>query len=149
MCSCQKLSNLITLGKYMESSKAKIFALGEWYSCRGLAVVANSGVWFWGFNMCNNSYFLLLSPWKKNCIELNVPKWSFLWLLMVSNGCEQSLSKCRSKWKCSCQMFGKLLSIESKTLGYLHHRVSDVNYAAITVLPEIMMNKKISFWAVL
>ena len=23
--------------------KAKTFALGEWYSCRGLAIVANSG----------------------------------------------------------------------------------------------------------
>ena len=29
--------------------KAKIFALGEWYSCRGLAVVANSGVLTLGF----------------------------------------------------------------------------------------------------
>ena len=24
--------------------KAKVFALGEWYSCRGLALVANSGI---------------------------------------------------------------------------------------------------------
>ena len=24
--------------------KAKVFALGEWYSCRGLAVVANSSI---------------------------------------------------------------------------------------------------------
>ena len=24
--------------------KAKIFTLGEWYSCRGLAFVANSGI---------------------------------------------------------------------------------------------------------
>ena len=31
--------------------KAKIFALGEWYSCRGLAVVANSGVLTLGFNL--------------------------------------------------------------------------------------------------
>ena len=29
--------------------KAKIFALGEWYSCTGLAVVANSGVSTLGF----------------------------------------------------------------------------------------------------
>ena len=27
------------------SLKAKIFTLGEWYSCRGLAVVADSRVW--------------------------------------------------------------------------------------------------------
>ena len=29
--------------------KAKIFALGGWYSCRGLAVVANSGISTLGF----------------------------------------------------------------------------------------------------
>ena len=29
--------------------KAKIFAPGEWYSCRGLAVEANSGVLTLGF----------------------------------------------------------------------------------------------------
>ena len=30
--------------------KAKMSALGEWYRCRGLAVVANSGVSTVGFN---------------------------------------------------------------------------------------------------
>ena len=30
--------------------KAKIFAQGKWYSCRGLAVVGNSGVSTLGFN---------------------------------------------------------------------------------------------------
>ena len=30
--------------------KSKIFALGEWYSCRGLALVANRGVSTLGFN---------------------------------------------------------------------------------------------------
>ena len=29
--------------------KAKTFTLGEWYSCRGLAVVVNSGVSTLGF----------------------------------------------------------------------------------------------------
>ena len=31
--------------------KAKIFALGEWYSCSGLALVPNSGVYILGFNI--------------------------------------------------------------------------------------------------
>ena len=34
--------------------KAKIFTLGEWYSCRGLSVVANSGVWTLGFRSYSN-----------------------------------------------------------------------------------------------
>ena len=29
--------------------KAKIFALGEWYSCRGLALLRNSGISTLGF----------------------------------------------------------------------------------------------------
>ena len=31
--------------------KAKMFALGEWYSCRGLAVVVNSGVSTLGYKL--------------------------------------------------------------------------------------------------
>ena len=31
----------------------KIFALGEWYSCKGLTVVANSRVLTLGFNCLN------------------------------------------------------------------------------------------------
>ena len=31
--------------------KAKIFTLGEWYSCRGLAVVTSSGVLTLGFKI--------------------------------------------------------------------------------------------------
>ena len=33
--------------------KARFFALGECYSCRGLALVANSGVSTLGFKMCS------------------------------------------------------------------------------------------------
>ena len=50
MCN-RMLQNLATLEKYsrfMVVLKDQDFALGEWYSCRGLAVVANSGVSLWG-----------------------------------------------------------------------------------------------------
>ena len=30
--------------------KAKIFSLGEWYSCRGTAVAPNTGLRVWGLN---------------------------------------------------------------------------------------------------
>ena len=39
--------------KYMCFTCANIFALGEWYSCRGLALVANSGVSTLGFKHFN------------------------------------------------------------------------------------------------
>ena len=35
----------------MSILKAKIFTLWEWYSCRGLALVANNGVSTLGFNV--------------------------------------------------------------------------------------------------
>ena len=41
--------------------KAKIFALGEWYSYRGLALTANSGVSTLGFNMVGASLVLNLN----------------------------------------------------------------------------------------
>ena len=35
---------------HSESFKAKIFTLGEWYRCRGLILVANSGYQLWGLS---------------------------------------------------------------------------------------------------
>ena len=38
--------------------KAKLLALGEWYSCRGLVLVANSGVSSLGFKLPNDLVFV-------------------------------------------------------------------------------------------
>ena len=44
---CMKLSVHIIITYY---ERVVIFGLGEWYSCRGLAVVANSGVSTLGYS---------------------------------------------------------------------------------------------------
>ena len=44
--------------KKRDNLEAMIFALGEWYSCRGLALVANSGISTMGFKrVCNGDSF--------------------------------------------------------------------------------------------
>ena len=53
--------------------KAKIFTLGEWYSCRRLAVVENSGVLPLGFK------FIMLCTWnlisaRGIVYTVNIPK---------------------------------------------------------------------------
>ena len=40
----RSLQGLFSLNNHNSSLKIKNFAVGEWYSCRGLALVANSGI---------------------------------------------------------------------------------------------------------
>ena len=46
----QSALHLVLFSFRTRGLETKIFTLGEWHTCRGLAVVAYSGVWTLGFN---------------------------------------------------------------------------------------------------
>ena len=65
--------------------KAKIFSLGQWYNCRGTAVVANSGVWLWGLRQLH-AMDMKCTVHNLNIAGSNLVGWNF-WNKHISCQC--------------------------------------------------------------